>query len=615
MIGAAWTDVRELESGMSTHNQRLSALRKEVARCKLDGFVLPIADEHLSEYVGSYARRVAWLTGFEGSTGTVVVLATQAAMFVDGRYELQVREQVSSDQWTYHTTPRVTAIDWLGKHAFHGARIGYDPWLHAKDWVRQARENLARSGAELVSVDANPVDSIWLDRPRPSQAKLAVHPDDIAGKSSDEKRNELAQWLARNKADAVVLTALDSIAWTFNVRGQDVAHTPVALAFALVHEDGSADLFVAPEKLQKDVVRHLGNTVRVRPRDAFIAYLETLRDKRIAADPARTVDVIFETLDRAGAKVIEATEPAELPKAIKNAAEIAGHKAAQARDGAALCRFLHWMSVEAISGELDEISAATKLRQFREDTGCLRDLSFETISAVGPNAAKPHYMPTKESNRPIKIDQIYLIDSGGQYIDGTTDVTRTIIVGSPTEEMKNRFTRVLKGSICLSRAVFPVGTRGGQLDILARQHLWSAGLDYATGTGHGVGAYLGVHEGPQRIGTRLYGEPLVAGMILSNEPGYYKSGEYGIRIENLMLVIECEISGAEHKMLGFETLTFAPIDRALIDTDSLSAEEIAWIDAYHADVARVIGPCLEGAARSWLMRMTRPLKVETFDAR
>jgi Xaa-Pro aminopeptidase len=392
------------------------------------------------------------------------------------------------------------------------------------------------------------------------------------------------------------------------VRGQDVDRTPVALAYAVAQGDGTADLFVDPDKLGEDVAKHLGNAVRIHPRDAFAAYLGGLGGKTVAVDPDRAVAAIFEALDTAGAKVIEARDPTVLPKAVKNAAEIAGHKAAQLRDGAALTRFLHWISVEAPKGGLTELAAANKLEEFRRATGVLRDLSFDTISGAGPNGAVVHYRVTEETSRPIEPGSLYLVDSGAQYEDGTTDVTRTVAIGTPTPEMKDRFTRVLRGHVALARALFPAGTRGGQLDVLARQYLWEAGLDYAHGTGHGVGSYLSVHEGPQRIATFGGGdEPLQAGMFLSNEPGYYKTGEYGIRIENLVLVETREIAGAERDMLGFETLTFAPIDRALIDVAALSLAEKAWIDGYHAEVRERIGPQFDGDAKAWLDDVTRPL--------
>jgi Xaa-Pro aminopeptidase len=597
---------------MSTYEDRLRALREQLKRDRLDGFVVPLTDEHMSEYVGSYAQRLAWLTGFQGSAGAAAVLPEDAAIFVDGRYTLQVRNQVDGKHWSYQSLPETSIADWLRVHAPDGGRIGYDPWLHTKEWVTRAKESLAGKGAELVAVERNPIDAVWSDRPDPSRARLAPHPDEFTGKSSAAKRQEMGDWLREQGADAAVLSALDSIAWTFNVRGQDVEHTPVALSFALVNEDGTADLFVASEKMGDDVRQHLGNGVRIHERDEFEPYLRSLAGKTVVADPERAVAAIFAALEQAGAKVVQKRDPAVLPKALKNEAEVRGHRAAQARDGAALTRFLHWLSVEAPKGTVDELIAVEKLQQFRLACGDLRDTSFDTISGAGPNGAIVHYRVSEETNRKLEMNSIFLVDSGGQYPDGTTDVTRTIAIGQPTAEMRDRFTRVLKGHIAVARALFPDGTRGSQLDTLARQYLWQAGLDYAHGTGHGVGAYLAVHEGPQRIspaGSSQAGgdEPLRAGMFLSNEPGYYKTGEYGIRVENLVLVEERQVEGAEKKMLGFETLTYAPIDRALIETSLLSPEEREWVDAYHARVLGIVGPQLEGEAKSWLEAQCRPL--------
>ena len=597
---------------MSTYEARLHALREQLKADRLDGFVVPLTDEHMSEYVGSYAQRLAWLTGFQGSAGSAVVLPQEAAIFTDGRYTLQVRDQVDGRHWSYQSVPETSVAQWLRDHAPGGGRIGYDPWLHTSDWVKKARAALADKGAELVAVERNPIDSVWADRPEASKARLVVHPDAYAGKPSAAKRQEMADWLKAEKADAAVLSALDSIAWTFNVRGQDVDHTPVALSFALVHDDGTADLFVAAEKLSDDVRQHLGNGVRLHERHAFEAYLRGMAGKTVVADPERAVAAIFDALESAGAKLISKRDPAVLPKAIKNETEVAGHHAAQARDGAALTRFLHWLSVEGPKGGVDELSAAAKLQQFRQACGDLRDTSFDTISGAGPNGAIVHYRVTEETNRPLEMNAIYLVDSGGQYPDGTTDVTRTVVIGEPTAEMRDRFTRVLKGHIAVAAAIFPDRTRGSQLDTLARQYLWRAGLDYAHGTGHGVGSYLAVHEGPQRIspvGSSQAGgdEPLRAGMILSNEPGYYKTGEYGIRIENLILVVPRDIEGAEKKMLGFETLTWAPIDRALIDVDLLDGDERAWVDAYHARVLEIVGPQLDGEDLAWARAACAPL--------
>ena len=597
---------------MSTYEARLQALREQLRADRLDGFVVPLTDEHMSEYVGTYAQRLAWLTGFQGSAGSAVVLPEEAAIFVDGRYTLQVRDQVDRRHWSYQSVPETSIAEWLKAHAPDGGRIGYDPWLHTKEWVKKAREALAGKGAELVPVRRNPIDAVWSDKPEPSRARLIVHPDDFAGKSSAAKRQEMADELKEQGADAAVLAALDSIAWTFNVRGQDVEHTPVALSFAIVHSDGTADLFVASEKLGDDVRQHLGNGVRVHERLDFEPRLADLAGKTVVVDPERSVAAIFEALENAGAKVLAKRDPAVLPKAIKNDVEIAGHRAAQARDGAALVRFLHWLSVEAPKGGVDELQAAEQLHQFRKAGGDLSDLSFDTISGAGPNGAIVHYRVNEETNRPIERNSLYLVDSGGQYPDGTTDVTRTVAIGDPTEEMRDRFTRVLKGHIAVARARFPDGTRGSQLDSFARQYLWRAGLDNAHGTGHGVGSFLAVHEGPQRIspvGSSQAGcdEPLRAGMILSNEPGYYKTGEYGIRVENLVLVVPVEVEGAEKKLLGFKTLTFAPIDRNLIEVSMLSPEERRWIDDYHAAVVQVVGPQLEGEPLAWLKEQCRPL--------
>ena len=592
---------------MSTYADRLTALREQLKSDNLDGFVVPICDEHMSEYVGAYAQRLAWLTGFGGSAGTAVVLPQEAAIFTDGRYTLQVREQVDGKHWQYVGVPETTTADWLGVHAPKGGRIGFDPWLHTKSWVDNATVALAKCGAELVAVEINPVDRVWADQPARSPAKMAVHDDQYAGRNAAEKRAEVADWLEKSDLDFTVISALDSIAWLFNTRGADVDRTPVALSFALVNRDGTADLFVAPEKIDDAVRAHLGNAVRVHAPDAFEPALLAAKGKRVGIDPDRAVAAIFGALAAGGATLVEERDPTILPKAIKNHVEQAGHRAAQKRDGAALSRFLHWLAVTGPSGTVTEMSAAAKLQAIRAETGLLRDLSFDTISGAGPNAAIPHYRVSDESSLTLAPSSIYLVDSGGQYLDGTTDVTRTVWIGSgePTAEMKDRFTRVLKGHIALARAVFPSGTRGSQLDTLARYALWEAGVDYAHGTGHGVGSFLAVHEGPQRIAKSAGGqagtdEPLYAGMIISNEPGYYKSGEYGIRIENLVLVEPREIGGQEGEYLGFETLTFAPIERALVDTELLTRDELRWWDIYHAQVLEIVGPQMEGEALSWL---------------
>ena len=597
---------------MSSHADRLAALREQLKADQLDGFVVPLTDEHMSEYVGSYAQRLAWLTGFEGSAGSAVVLPSQAAIFTDGRYTLQVRSQVDGARWSYQSVPETSIAGWLKEHAPEGARIGYDPWLHRRDWVRQATEALAAKGAALVPVRDNPIDRVWSDRPEASKAALVVQPERLAGRSSADKRQTIADWLAEQKADAAVLAALDSIAWTFNVRGTDVARTPVALAYALVHADGTADLFVAGEKVTPELRQHLGNGVRLHERAEFESALAELGGKTVAVDPERSVAAIFEALEAAGAKVIAVRDPTVLPRAIKNEAELSGQRAAQTRDGAVMVRFLKWVEEEAPGGELDELAASDRLEALRRENPELRDLSFDSISGAGPNGAIVHYRSSEKTNRKLEQGSLYLIDSGGQYQDGTTDITRTVAVGEPTAEMRDRFTRVLQGHIALATAVFPKGTRGGQLDSFARRPLWEAGLDYAHGTGHGVGSFLSVHEGPQRIapvgGAYAGGdEPLQPGMILSNEPGYYKTGEYGIRIENLVLVVTVEVAGAEKDMLGFETLTFAPIDRRLVAVELLSERELDWLNAYHRQVLENIGPTLGGEEKQWLERQCAPL--------
>jgi Xaa-Pro aminopeptidase len=601
---------------MSTYADRLKALREQLRATHLDGFVVPLTDEHMSEYVGSYAQRLAWLTGFQGSAGSAVVLPEDAAIFTDGRYTVQVRQQVSATEWSYQSVPDTSIAQWLKEHAPSGAKIGYDPWLHTADWVKTATEQLAAKGASLVAVGQNPIDKIWSDQPEPSRARLEPHSQNLAGRSSSDKRQEIANWLKSEGADAVVIAALDSIAWVLNVRGRDVVHTPVALAFLIANADATVDLFVEPSKVDDELRNVLGDEVRIHPRSDFESNLKSdFNGKTVAVDPERSVAAIFQALEEGGATILRRRDPAVLPKAIKNEAEIAGQKAAQARDGAAVARFLKWIEDEAPKGELDEMIAADRLEKFREEHGDLRDLSFDTISAFGPNGALPHYKGTEETNLPFKPGTLYLVDSGGQYEDGTTDITRTVPIGEPTQEMRDRFTRVLQGHIAIATAVFPKGTRGSQLDSFARRPLWEAGLDYAHGTGHGVGSFLAVHEGPQRIspvGSSQSGgdEPLQAGMILSNEPGYYKPGDFGIRIENLVLVVNRDIMGAEKEMLGFETLTFAPIDKRLIDASMLTPEELAWLNCYHAHVLAKLGPQLRGADLEWLTDACAPIEAE-----
>lgn len=600
---------------MNTHEARLDALRGELKARGLDGFVVPISDEHMSEYVGAYAQRLAWLTGFGGSAGSAAVMSEQAAIFVDGRYTLQVRDQVDGRLWSYQSVPQNSLAEWLGEHAAPGATIGYDPWLHGKPWVDSANKALAAKGARLVAVDSNPIDAVWQDRPQPSLAPAQVHSNEYAGVSSETKRSQVAEWLVAKGLDAAVISALDGVAWLLNMRGSDVERTPVALSYVLAHADGTADLFIDEAKVTAELRTHLGNAVAIRPRGEFVPALRALTGRKVAVDPERSVQAIFAALADAGAAIVAATDPTVLPKAIKNPVEQAGQRAAQARDGAAIARFLHWLSAEGPGGAITELSAAERLQSFRAEGGLLKDLSFDTISGSGPNGAIVHYRVSEETSRTLEPGSVYLVDSGGQYADGTTDITRTVWIGpgTPPAEVKANFTRVLKGHIALARAVFPLGTAGSQLDTLARQYLWAAGLDYAHGTGHGVGSFLAVHEGPQRIakaagGQAGTGQELLPGMILSNEPGYYKTGAYGIRIENLVLVEPRDIAGSEGAYLGFETLTFAPIERALLDQHMLGHEEIEWWNSYHAAVKTVVAPQLSGAALDWLQDQCRPLE-------
>lgn len=527
---------------MISDNARLNSFREVLQQHGLDGFVVPLSDEHLSEYVGGYAQRLAWLTGFTGSAGTAVVLDERAALFVDGRYTLQVRGQVDNAAWTFES-PRSTPIaHWLALNARAGTRLGFDPWLHTQPWRDEIELVLAQNGSALVAVKSNLVDLIWEDKPPRPGNSLVPHALKFAGTTSQKKREHIGAWLEGHGADVAILTSLDAVAWTFNIRGNDIEHTPVALAYAIVRRNGSADLFVDPAKVTASVREHLGEDVHLHDYDDFEGRLRGLRGQRVAIDPAKTVCAIIDILTTAGASLIRAEDPTLVPKAVKSPAEIRGHRAAQRRDCTALCRFLHWLSVHALNGEISELSASRQLRRFREANPELRDLSFEAISGFGPNSAIIHYHPSAETDRLLEPGSLYLVDSGGQYVDGTTDITRTVAIGTPTAEMRDRYTRVLKGHIALARARFPNDTCGVQLDILARQHLWDVGCDFAHGSGHGVGSYLSVHEGPQIIHRRVTADaPFRAGMILSNEPGYYKAGAFGIRIENLMLVTPLEI--------------------------------------------------------------------------
>jgi Xaa-Pro aminopeptidase len=594
---------------MTESATRLAALRAELARRGLDGFVVPLTDEHMSEYVGAYAKRLEWLTGFMGSAGAAAVLQDKAAMFTDGRYTLQVRAQVDGSLYSYEPVPETSPAEWLAANAAAQARIGYDPWLHTRGWVKATRGKLERLGATLHGVADNPIDAVWQGKPGFSMAPVEPHETVYAGETSAQKRSTIAEGLRTAGTQAVVLSALDSIAWAFNIRGTDVERTPVALAFAIVLADGSADLFIDAAKLTPSVRQHLGPDVRLADRAAFTDALVRLGQEKavVQVDPDSAVAAIFETLEAAGAKIVEGRDPCVLPKARKNATEVAGTRAAHARDGAALSKFLRWVQTEAPKGHVDELKAVDTLLDFRKSSNLFRDTSFDTISGAGPNGAIVHYRSSPATNRPLKTGELFLVDSGGQYLDGTTDVTRTLAIGPADAETRDRFTRVLKGHIAIATTRFPKGTNGQQLDVLARHALWQVGLDYEHGTGHGVGSYLAVHEGPQRIAKASSSEPLVPGMIISNEPGYYKTGAYGIRIENLVLVREEQVPGAEKDMLGFETLTLAPIDRNLIDPALLTPPEREWLNAYHARVFAEIGPQLGDDERAWLAEATAPI--------
>jgi Xaa-Pro aminopeptidase len=603
----------------ATAGERLAALRRELAGRGLDGFLVPRADEHQGEYVARRADRLAWLTGFTGSAGLAVVLAETAAIFVDGRYVLQVRNQTDGDLYQWRHLIETPPQSWIEDNLPAGARLGFDPWLHAQSQAASLAEAAEKAGGALVACADNPLDAVWPDQPPPPIAPAVPHPLEFAGRSSADKRRDLGGALAAKGADAAVLSLPDSIAWLLNVRGADVPHTPLVLSFAILHADGRVDWFVDRRKFVAGLADHLGDEVTVHPPEALGPALDRLgaEGRAVQADPASAAAWIFDRLEAAGATLIKDSDPCLLPKARKNPVELAGARRAHERDGAALTRFLAWLSRTAAGAAqagdnigISEIDAADRLAAFRRENAELRDLSFDTISGSGPNGAIMHYRVDEESDRRLGLGELYLVDSGGQYPDGTTDVTRTVAIGAPSAEMRERNTRVLKGHIAIARARFPRGTSGGQIDSLARLALWQAGLDFDHGTGHGVGSYLAVHEGPQRISKSGSATPLEPGMIVSNEPGYYKEGAYGIRIENLVTVVESEKRPGEEKdMLAFETLTLAPFDRALIDADLLDEKEVAWVDAYHARVRETLGPLVDPETRTWLAEATRPLNA------
>ncbi len=581
---------------------RVGLLRGQLRKCGLQGFIIPRSDEYQNEYVPPCAERLAWLTGFAGSAGSAIVLRDAAAIFVDGRYTLQVREQVDVKIFAPVALADTTPEKWLEQNAKPGDRIGYDAWLLTPGQVRRLSDAAKAAGASLVAINDNPLDHVWSDRPAPPLAPVRLHPKRFAGEDSTRKLQRIDKALTH--VAALVVSDPHAVAWAFNIRGSDVAHTPLPLAFALIRKGGRPVLYVDARKLSGDVRATLETLADIAEPAHLLADLKRLGEEgaTVRFDAATVAAKLTQTLEGAGGVAEVGTDPIALLKACKNATEIKGARAAHLRDGAAMARFLAWFAVASKSGKLTEIAAAQALETFRRETGKLKDVSFPSISGAGPNGAIVHYRVTEASNRIIGRG-LYLIDSGAQYEDGTTDITRTLCVGKPSAEMRDRFTRVLKGHIGIARAVFPKGASGAQIDVLARLPLWEAGLDFDHGTGHGVGSYLSVHEGPQRI-SKVSSVALQPGMILSNEPGYYKTGAYGIRIENLIVVKKAQIAGAERDMLDFETLTLAPIDLALVDVKLLGVAEKAWLNAYHARVRTELSPLVDARTKAWLKAAT-----------
>ncbi|MGE0223797.1 MAG: aminopeptidase P family protein [Acetobacteraceae bacterium] len=577
---------------------KLTELRNELARQGLDGFIVPRADEHLGEYVPASAERLAWLTGFTGSAGLAVVLADKAAVFTDGRYVLQLAEQTDPGDWERRHITDEPPPGWLAANTAAGARIGYDPLLISEDALARYTD----AGLTMQPVASNPIDAIWTDRPVPPSAPAEPHPLAYAGRGSVEKREDIAKLLRDAKQDAAVLSDPASIAWLFNIRGADVPFTPFALGFGLIHSDGTAEVFMDQSKIPEETRTWLGNAVSVADRNALAPALARLSGKRVRVDPAGSPAWFAQRLRDAGATVVPGPDPCLLPKACKNTVEQQGMRDAHARDAVAMCRFLHWLSQIGPAGRETEMSAAARLLGLREGVEGFRGESFPAISGAGEHGAIIHYRVTEQSNRPIRPNEVYLIDSGAQYPDGTTDITRTIWTGPDPApaDIRARVTRVLKGHIAIATAVFPQGIGGVHIDAFARRALWQMGLDYDHGTGHGVGSYLSVHEGPVSISRLAKPVPIAIGMILSNEPGYYLPGQYGIRLENLLMVQSADLPDAAKPFLRFETITFAPFDRALIDPALLDPGERAWLNAYHENVLSKVGPHLEPDARAWL---------------
>ena len=589
---------------------RLAALRQELRRRRLHGFVVPKGDEHQGEYVARHSERLAWLTGFSGSAGMAVVLRDAAAVFVDGRYTLQAEGEVDGRLFERRHVTTEPAAEWIADKATEKARIGYDPWLHTPAEVGRLGCACKRAGARLVACDDNPIDAVWADQPPPPVAPVVPHEVSFAGRGSADKRRQIGDAIAVERADAAFLSAPDSIAWLLNLRGGDIGFAPFFSAFALIHADARVDLFIDRRKLSANVRQHLGPEVRIHGVDDLGGAIDDLgaADKSLRLDKAAAPDWVARRSKSAGLTVVAGDDPCQLAKARKNAVELDGMRSAHRRDGDALVRFFAWLAAAAADGGVDEMTAADRLEGLRSPGAHFMGLSFPTISGAGPNGAIVHYRVTPETNRRLEPGSLYLVDSGAQYLDGTTDVTRTIAIGTPDDEMRDRFTRVLKGHIAMATTRFPKGTTGPQLDTLARHALWQVGLDYDHGTGHGVGSYLGVHEGPQRISKVGNKTALDPGMIVSNEPGYYKAGAWGIRIENLVVVVETEAPArAEKPLLGFETLTLAPIDLTLVESALLTEAETGWLDAYHARVRDTLTPDLDDATGKWLAHATRPV--------
>jgi Xaa-Pro aminopeptidase len=586
-------------------SDRLARLRQELNARGLQGFIVPRADEHLGEYVPASAERLAWLTDFTGSAGLAAVLPDKAAVFTDGRYVLQLAAQTDAALWERRHIVEDPPARWVAANAPSGARIGYDPMLISEQGLSVYTE----AGVSMVAVEGNPIDAIWADRPAPPTAPAVPHALEYAGRSADEKREQIAAVLRAAKQDAAVISDPASIAWLLNIRGGDVPYTPFVLSFALVHADGGTELFVDPAKLTGETRAWLGNTVSIAGRDALEGALQRLAGKRVRVDRAGSPVWFAHKLRAADAVVVADRDPCLLPKVCKNDVEQQGFRNAHSRDAVAVCRFLCFLWENAASGDETELSAAARLLELRQQVSGFRGESFPAISGAGEHGAIIHYRVTEASNRPIRPNETYLIDSGGQYVDGTTDITRTIWTGpaDPPAELRERVTRVMQGHIAIATLVFPEGVNGAHLDAFARRALWQIGLDYDHGTGHGVGSYLSVHEGPVSLSRLAPPVPIAAGMVLSNEPGYYLPEQYGIRLENLLLVQPAELIGANKPFLRFETLTLAPFDRRLIEPNLLTGTELAWLNGYHARVLAEVGPHLDGPTRAWLAESCAPI--------